>query len=129
MNSHKERPHENDDLWEALYNNEVGHFVPEDVVDIIAEVPGENDEYNWWWILSLNNNSYVLLSAWCDFTGWDCQSDITTELVFQTAEECALAAPKIEKYSGRTIQAVLLGQVNGTIPFALYQKVEDKPNE
>lgn len=45
-----------------------------DIVDIIAKDEGENDGESWVAVLLLNNGLYVVIDAWCDYTGWDCQS-------------------------------------------------------
>lgn len=110
----------NDDLWYALDYNQPSNFTKDDVIDILAEVPGENDELSWWWILQLKDNRFALLEAWCDYTGWDCQSGIYTEEIHQTATECAEASPEIDNHSNRTIRKNLINQLNGTQPKFLY---------
>jgi len=64
------KPNEGDDLWYALDDTPPTLYAVEDVEDIVAEVPGENDELNWWWILQLRDGRHALVSAWCDYTGW-----------------------------------------------------------
>ena len=94
------------------------------VKEIIAEVPGENDDYAWWWILKLDNDKFMLLSAWCDYTGWGCRSGINVEEVFDSPEAAAKKAPKIEQH--RKIQDNLLRQLNNEQVFGTYRKLKDK---
>jgi hypothetical protein len=111
--------HENDDLWYALENNPLEELTPEDIVDICAEVPGENDEFTWWWIVKLRDDRYVLLEGWCDYTGWDCQSTLDVEIITSTSLEAAIGAPE-QDYSGRAIRLNLMRQLNGTNPKFTY---------
>ena len=45
-----------------------------DVNEIIAISEGENDGEPWIGVFKLNNGRFAFLTAWCDYTGWDCQS-------------------------------------------------------
>lgn len=114
--------HLNDDLWNALDSNTPTNFMRNDVIDIVAEVPGANDEFTWWWILQLKDGQFALLAALCDYTGWDCQSCIVTEKICTTAMQCAETAP--EKDSDRTIRANLIGQLTGKYPKFTYWETE-----
>jgi hypothetical protein len=49
-------------------------FDTNDVAEIIAIVEGENAGDEWVACGRLNDGRYFSLRAWCDFTGWDCQS-------------------------------------------------------
>lgn len=112
--------HENDDIWYALDNNATKMFQPEQIEDIVAEVPGQNDEFNWWWILKLGIDKYVLVSGWCDYTGWDCQSGVTEYGIFNSPMLAAEAAPDIEEYSNRAIKPNLVAQLRGEYPKFTY---------
>jgi hypothetical protein len=49
--------------------------VPMDKVKaIIASENGDNDGPDWLGLFLLTDDTYLVLSAWCDYTGWDCQS-------------------------------------------------------
>lgn len=100
------------------YNSDIYRL--DDIANIHAEVPGHNDEDNWFWIIELKNEreggKFVITSAWCDFTGWDCQSGGDSQIA-QSLEDAAMLAPK-EEY-GREIQRNLLAQVRGEQPFGL----------
>jgi hypothetical protein len=112
--------HENDDLWYALEFNHPQSFLPEDIKDIMAEVPGENDEFSWWWILKLGAKKYTLLEGSCDYTGWDCQSSINEYPIVNTAIKASQFAPIIEDYSKRAIQPNLIAQLKGQFPKFTY---------
>lgn len=116
--------HENDDIHYALQSNAPSTFHPDDIKDIVAEVPGGNDEYSWWWILELAPDKFALVSGWCDYTGWDCQSGIDEVGIFENALLAANAAPEIEEYSNRAIRKNLAGQLSGEYPkFTLWAGV------
>jgi hypothetical protein len=110
----------NDNLWDALEFNLPDKFSPKQIEEIVAEIPGENDEFNWWWLLKLENDKYILVSGWCDYTGWDCQSGITEYELCDTPELAAEFAPLIENYSNRKILDNLLGQISGKYPKFTY---------
>lgn len=44
------------------------------VEEVIASDAGANDEASWVALLRMKNGTFCFLSAWCDYTGWDCQS-------------------------------------------------------
>lgn len=112
--------HDSDDLWSALNNNQPQSFTVDSVKDIVAEVPGENDEFSWWWILELSSGKFVLLSGWCDYTGWDCQSGIDEIGTYDSALLAANDAPEQEDYSERAIRKNLVGQLTGEFPKFTY---------
>lgn len=111
---------ENDDLWRALDNNGTNTFSREEIKSIVAEVPGQNDELDWWWILKLDARKYLLLRGWCDYTGWDCCSGTDELGIFKSALQAAKAAPETGEfhYDNRNVRNTLIGQVKGTTPFA-----------
>lgn len=115
-----ERPHKNDDLWYALENNLPSMFKPDDIIDIVAEVPGANDEFDWWWVLAMTDGRFFLLSGGCDYTGWDCRSGIKEHGYFENAKAAAQAAPNVEECSKRDIQNNLYRQIVGEQPLFLY---------
>lgn len=49
-------------------------FAREDVAEIIGITVGENDGADWEIAGRLNDGRWFYLSAWCDYTGWDCQA-------------------------------------------------------
>ncbi len=44
------------------------------VVDLICTQVGENDGGEWIWTVRLDDGRAWTVVAWCDYTGWDCQS-------------------------------------------------------
>ena len=106
---------------EAYLRYNTDCFTLEDIVNIHAEVSGHNDEDNWYWIIELKpviNKPFLLTSAWCDYTGWDCSSGGSSQ-VAASAEEAAMLAPETEDYTGRKIRQNLLAQIRGEQPFGL----------
>lgn len=51
-----------------------GAFTIDDVSDVIAASPGENDGESWMMAGHLKDGRFFFLDAWCDYTGWDCRS-------------------------------------------------------
>lgn len=62
----------NDYNWQEAFN--FAPFSISDVVEIIAEDEGYNDGESWVCVVRLKNGEYGFVDAWCDYTGWDCQS-------------------------------------------------------
>lgn len=120
------RPRPNNDLWYCLEYNTPSSFSSDDIEDIIAEVSGMNDEFNWWWIIKLKNGSYALLSAWCDYTGWDCQSGIDFERIGTSIYMVTVDAPFKEAWTDRAIRSVLRAQADGILPYGLYDSAYEK---
>ena len=124
--------YKNDDLNDCLTYNSPTNFNANDISGIVAEVAGANDEFNWWWIIKLKNKKYILLSAGCDYTGWDCQSWIRREEIYNTALKAAKASPLKEEYANRNIQKNLILQIKGKQPYGLYDskhEVKDNPKK
>lgn len=104
-----------DDLISYLnYNNDL--YTLEEIADVLAEVPGHNDEDHWYWVLLLHDGRFVLTDAWCDYTGWDCQSGGESKIA-ESAEGAAMFAPEHEY--GRDVQQNLLAQLRGEQPVGL----------
>ena len=59
------------DWQEAM---EYAKFGFDDVQEVISAVEGENDGDHWELIVKLKTGQYGWLNAWCDYSGWDCQS-------------------------------------------------------
>jgi len=51
---------------------DVGKF-PDNISDIYWFHEGKNDEDAWLLLCKLDNGNYAFYSAWCDYTGFDCQ--------------------------------------------------------
>jgi len=108
-----------DDLYYCLNQNNPRTFNPEDILEIVAEVPGHNDSDHWWWILKLGDERYICLAAWCDYTGWDCASGIGYGGEATSALDAARLSPDEEEDTGRRIRKNLFAQILGEQPFGL----------
>lgn len=51
-----------------------GSLSADDVDYTVAASAGENDESDWLAIVKLKDGRFAYISAWCDYTGWDCRS-------------------------------------------------------
>lgn len=93
-----------------------------DIDVIVAEVCGENDGYDWFWILQMKDGTFSWATGGCDYTGWDCQSSAEINDGFKTPEE-AIEDVKVSNWDDRKkIKEVLLAQIKDEIPFAVYQE-------
>ena len=107
-----------DDIKSAFECNGLSETL--DNIDVIvAEVCGENDGVDWYWILQMKDGTFGNASGGCDYTGWDCRSSAGFEGGFKTPEE---AVEKLVANDGRKIKETLLKQLSGEIPFAVYQE-------
>jgi hypothetical protein len=51
----------------------------DDVAEVLAASAGANDERPWLAVFRLKDGRHLFLSAWCDYTGWDCQAGGSAE--------------------------------------------------
>lgn len=65
-----------DDLCQAYVHN--GGDLEDLAVatSIVCTQHGENDGEDWHWTVVTGGRT-LLIAAWCDYTGWDCQSWLT----------------------------------------------------
>ena len=63
------------DLSACLEENPKVGITPVDVAAILAVWEGENDGDDWRWIVQLTDGQFAFIQGWCDYTGWDCQSN------------------------------------------------------
>lgn len=47
---------------------------PANIESVIASDEGQNDGESWIALFKMKNGTFCFLTAWCDYTGWDCQS-------------------------------------------------------
>ena len=84
-----------------------------------AVIAGENDEYDWYWIVSLKDGRFSLIKGGCDYTGWECRSEVSCEFA-GSLEAAANLAPEIEDRTKRIIRAQLLSQLRNEQPYGLH---------
>ena len=64
--------------WQEAFR--YASFEFDDVASIIATDEGENDGRNWLAVGTLKDGQFFVLSAGCDYTGWDCQAGGQSEV-------------------------------------------------
>lgn len=112
-----------DDIRYAFNENSLSEKL--DLIDVIvAEVCGENDEYEWYWILQMKDGTFSWAKGGCDYTGWDCRSSAEIKEGFKTPEEAIEALELAEFEHRKSIKKVLLKQIKSEMPFALYQELD-----
>ena len=110
-----------DDIGYALERNPQDLVTKEDIDVIVAEVCGENDGANWYWVVKRKSDKkYIYVSGGCDYSGWDCQSLASSSGPYDTAKDAAIQAPEKEDDYDRFPRQALLRQLTGTLPFATY---------
>lgn len=79
-----------------------------DVADVIDASDGENDGAHFMCVVLLNDGRFAFLDAWCDYTGWDCQSggEVLTSTSLRTIERAALTDEARERLPG--VQSALV---------------------
>lgn len=65
------------DLYAAIEYNTQDYTI-DDIERVLGVIQGQNDEESWHWILDLKNGTYVYATGYCDYTGWDCQSSMSS---------------------------------------------------
>lgn len=58
------------------FEGSIDPFTFDDIVEVIACVEGEGDGPDWLAAVRLQDNRLIFIVAGCDYTGWDCQSDM-----------------------------------------------------
>jgi hypothetical protein len=116
----KAEKYDMDDIGYAFKYNNLGPRL-DDIDVVVGEVCGANDEYYWYWILQMKDNTFSWAKGWCDYTGWDCQSGAEINDGYKTAYEAIDAIVIKESESRKNIKEILHNQINGKIPFAIYQ--------
>ena len=117
-------PHEDWDFkycWETDCEQSI-----DDAVALLAQVPGEADGPNWWWVVKLRKDfdrgKFALVTGGCDYSGWGCQ-DWGEAAFYGTALQAAKAAPTHDGYSEkRVVRASLIAQLKGEAPYALAEE-------
>ena len=116
-----------DDLQSAFNYNPIEDFSIAEISDVKAAVYGENDGCDWYWLVAVDPNSlaaqagpFALLSGGCDYTGWDCQSNLG--LMKQgSLDECLNASPVEDSYK-RRIRETLAKQLSHGLPFGVIER-------
>lgn len=52
------------------------------ITNLVMVQEGENDGDSWIWHVTFDDGGVWTAEGWCDYTGWDCQSNLTWELHF-----------------------------------------------
>jgi len=116
---------ESDDIKYAFECNSLSERL-NDIDVIVAEVCGENDGVDWYWILQMKDGTFSWATGGCDYTGWDCQSSADIKDGFKTPQEAIEAVGVVAEYDKRDIKGTLLKQINEEIPFAIYPSNQEE---
>ena len=106
----RERTGIDHDLFTCLKENPQP-FTIDDIAKVLAVHEGANDGDDWRWVLSLNDGRFVFLQGWCDYTGWDCQSDASSAFA-DTPEGAAKEALNHE--NSQPVYESLVAQLEST---------------
>jgi hypothetical protein len=53
------------------WQNAMSRGMFDKIKKVIAKVDGENDESSWLAVFQLEDDLFMLIDSWCDYTGWD----------------------------------------------------------
>ena len=105
------------DLAAALEWNGLAEYLPR-ISHVLAVVEGENDGPHWHWIVALKDPAtFAYINGWCDYTGWDCQSEACVEETATVDASLALVEDETpwgsswEKYYGAKPSDLLRKQI------------------
>lgn len=82
------------DLQGAFMYNSARPSSP--IVEILATVDGCNDYADWHWLAMLESGRFAYITGGCDYTGWDCQSNLDVHEA-DTLAECVRLVPEVER--------------------------------
>lgn len=97
--------------WKEAFN--FANFAVADVAEVLKADAGENDGDSWLAVGRLKNGTFFFLSAWCDYTGWDCRSGGGSE-VADTLEN--LIRWRMGDEDRQRLGYVLPPETDGTLP-------------
>lgn len=60
--------------WQAGVEHAPEEYALNHVAEVIRAEPGENDGASWLCVCRMDDGRFVVMSAGCDYTGWDCQA-------------------------------------------------------
>lgn len=69
----------------------------EDVAKIIGTREGENDGRPWLIVGRTTDGRFFFISAWCDYTGWDCRSNGESRVAATWAALCLWGLTETER--------------------------------
>lgn len=69
-----------DEFASGCANNAWGPAGDHGIVGILMAEQGDRDGPDWVWLVQLDNGETYFYAGGCDYTGWDCQSDMRWEL-------------------------------------------------
>lgn len=101
------------DLSSNASYNDLAPFRLEDVAYVLAALMGENDGPSYYWIVAMKDRTYAYVTGGCDYTGWDCQSGGSAEILVSLREALSAA----EKDGGAEIRKLLERQLTGKNSF------------
>ena len=95
---------------------------PKDIKNVLAQVPGEADGMDWYWIVEMKDGKFYYVTGGCDYSGWGCR-DWGEAKEAATAREAALLA-KNDEYDPekKSIKDQLLDQLIGKQPYGLREE-------
>lgn len=82
---------------------------------MVACLFGENEGPGWVWIVDTIGHGWAWVYAWCDNTGWDCQSGGEWAHGFGSATEAIKACPHITEAQSHLLRF----QAQGDAPYGM----------
>lgn len=82
------------DLSSALESNPTE--ASENIREVLAYVPGEHERVDYHWLVRLRNYDLAYITGGCDYTGWDCASQLR---ITEMEKFDPLALPAYDNYN------------------------------
>jgi len=73
------------------------HYTRADVVRVIATSDGEADEREWVGLFEMRDGKFVSVRAGCDYTGWDCRADGSSDVADTEGDAIAFGLTEAER--------------------------------
>jgi hypothetical protein len=85
------------------------HYDPSHVQEVIAFVDGENDGADWVGVFYMQDGRYLTVRAGCDYTGWGCRENGSSDVADKLVDAVAFGLTKEERTR-------LADQLNNLVP-------------
>lgn len=70
----------------------------EDVAEVLALEDGDNDGPDWIGLFRMTDGKFMVLRAWCDYTGWGCQESGSADIADTLADVVAGGLTRDERH-------------------------------
>lgn len=95
---------------------------PKEIKNVLAQVPGEADGFNWHWIVEMNDGTFFYVTGGCDYSGWGCQDWGEAKEASSPLEAAELTVNDEYRPEKKSIRQQLIDQLKGEQPYGLREE-------